>query len=269
MHISLKTYFRMLFNIVAIFSTLFGVIFVFVDFPESCNKLLLLSILVLFMFLVSFIICYVKSKSCQIVISKKTVLNIFFGDLFKMNGNIVIPVSEYFDMVVDEKYVSSKTLHGMFVKKIFSNNVMNLEQLITNNLKERGIEGIYDKKRKKFKYPVGTTAIIRIGDINYFLFVLTKFNRNNKAYCNIEDYYTALQRLLKNLNDFSQGQPIYMPLIGGGLSNVNMSKTDLIHSIILSIKSNRHFEAIAGINLILTDNIKNEVDLFDIQYCHK
>lgn len=263
---SIGRYFYITLSIV---STILGIIFMFLDLSDLniSIKISLLIISLILILLISLLANWIVSKKITIKISKNTNLNIFYGNIFDGKENIVIPVSEYFDMVVDEKYVSSKTLHGQFVNSIFSSNISELEEKIKASLAKE--KGTLDKKRNKKKYQIGTTAIIEKNGIRYFLVVLTKFNDKNKVYCNVEDYFSTIQKLLIYLHNYSQGGSIFLPLIGGGLSNVNMSKIDLIHSLIISMKSNPEFSAIGEVNLVLPKALKGEINLSDIKYCHK
>ena len=59
------------------------------------------------------------NRKCTFRIRNNLKINIFYGDLFEQKGNIIIPVNEYFDTIVDDKIIAEKTLHGQFVKKIF------------------------------------------------------------------------------------------------------------------------------------------------------
>ena len=45
-----------------------------------------------------------------------TLISITYGNLFKQNGWLVIPVNEYFDNCVDNKHVSKNSLHGQMLK---------------------------------------------------------------------------------------------------------------------------------------------------------
>jgi ABC-type transport system involved in cytochrome bd biosynthesis fused ATPase/permease subunit len=46
-----------------------------------------------------------KKEKLSLNIAKKLRTNIYYGDLFKVSGIIVIPVNEYFDTIVDDKII--------------------------------------------------------------------------------------------------------------------------------------------------------------------
>ncbi len=252
-----------------IYSTIVGFIFIFFDIT-TMDTIVKLAIVIAILFIIvatTFIINYLSAKKIEINLSNNTKLNVYYGDLFSEKGNIVIPVSECFDMVVDEKFVSSKTTHGHFVNNVFGSNIEELKEKINDCLTNVLPYDESNKNRKK--YDLGTTIVIEKNGNRYFLVVLTKFNDKDKAFCTIEDYYIVINRLLDYLHNYSQGEAIYLPLIGGGLSNVNMSKKDLINSLIIAMKSNNNFKAIGDINLVLHNSLKNDINLSDIKYSHR
>ena len=71
-----------------------------------------------------------KKKKLSVNLTTHVEANVFYGDLFQNNDIIVIPVNEYFDTVVDEKIISSNTLHGCFIKQFFDGNTKDLRQQI-------------------------------------------------------------------------------------------------------------------------------------------
>ncbi|MDA1379583.1 DUF6430 domain-containing protein [Plesiomonas shigelloides subsp. oncorhynchi] len=49
-------------------------------------------------------------------LTDKVKAEVYYGNLFDAQEIIVIPVNEYFDTIVDDKIISSKTVHGKFIK---------------------------------------------------------------------------------------------------------------------------------------------------------
>lgn len=80
-------------------------------------KIILILLFMLVNFGVAFVLGWPLSK-INLKISNKIDLNIYYDDLFNQNGIIIIiPVNEYFDTLVDERIISSSTVHGQFIKK--------------------------------------------------------------------------------------------------------------------------------------------------------
>lgn len=197
-------------------------------------------------------------------------LNIFYDDIFTQEGIIVIPVNEYFDTIVDDKIISSKTVHGIFIKQVFGGDEQNLKSKIKKSLKNE-TSTINEKRTNgnKLKYPLGTVAQVEKKGKIYFLVVLTRFNENNRAEIKKEEYQIVLTKLLNFTEQFSQGKVINIPLIGGGHSGVKLSKQKLLEFLLMSIHLNDNLTMINGINIVLHSSNKNEIDLNSLEYLYK
>ena len=162
--------------------------------------------------------------------TKKVKTNIFFGNLFDSKTNIVIPVNEYFDILVDDKIITKSSLHGTFINTIFGSNVEKLNEIIKKQL--IGINGIQNTNREKgnkIKYPIGTTILVEFNGKRYFLVALSCFDDYNKAYVSNKDYHQVIYLLLQSIHRFSQGEPVNIPLIGSGQSGVKLSKSFVLN----------------------------------------
>ncbi|MBF4354140.1 hypothetical protein EAY36_23095, partial [Vibrio anguillarum] len=57
-------------------------------------------------------------------------LNVKYGDIFAENGITVIPVNDFFDVLVDDEVISRNTLHGKLIEKYFSDDIELLDSEI-------------------------------------------------------------------------------------------------------------------------------------------
>lgn len=140
-----KIFLHHLATVLAFTATLGGFLFVFI--PMGSTSLLgkILSMVVFLVINLGYAMYKSRpKKKLTIFITKKLKVNIFFGDLFEGKTNIVIPVNEYFDTLVDDKVISSKTLHGMLVRYIFGGNEQNLINQINEQLKNNS--SFYEKQ---------------------------------------------------------------------------------------------------------------------------
>jgi len=202
--------------------------------------------------------------------TKKVKTNIFFGNLFDSKTNIVIPVNEYFDILVDDKIITKSSLHGTFINTIFGSNVEKLNEIIKKQL--IGINGIQNTNREKgnkIKYPIGTTILVEFNGKRYFLVALSCFDDYNKAYVSNKDYHQVIYLLLQSIHRFSQGEPVNIPLIGSGQSGVKLSKQEILEYLIFSIKMHDELTVSGGINIILYESSRDELDLNKIDFFSK
>lgn len=203
-----------------------------------------------------------------------------YGDIFSdkevlapnKRRNIVIPVNCCFDTKVDDDLVSSNTLHGIALNKLYATGLFDdhsLNEKIQNQLHNRQISATNltreAKRRGNLKrYPVGTVAEVKVSDIcTYFLLGLSTFDKDLKATTSDDDYVLALIRMLEYCNDRSQQFPVVMPLIGAGLSRTQKSENDILEYIIKLIQLNKNLLH-SDIHIVVRDSGKNRIAITDI-----
>lgn len=207
-------------------------------------------------------------------------LYVQYGDVFseaevlnpQKRRNIVIPVNRCFDTRVDDDLISSNTLHGIAMEKIYATGHFDADTLnseIQKTLEAQRIPFddvlISDKRSGNLRrYPAGTVAEIKISsNCTYFFLGLSSFDRNLKATTSDEDYVLALIRLLEFCNARSQQFPIVMPLIGAGLSRTQKNERDILEYIVKLIKmyeKSIHF----NIHIIVRENGKNCISITNL-----
>jgi len=177
-----------------------------------------------------------KPSSATIhIANSNTSLDIVFGDLFAQDGVRAIAVSEFFETELGAP-VSDKSLHGAFLKRHFSGYAESIDVQLATELKNEQPTVAEDKScGKKLCYPIGTTALIRVNEERYLLFALTKTNHENcKVYSDVELMWRALHRLWRRARVECNGYPLSLPLVGSGLSGLNLPTRDLLNLVILS-----------------------------------
>lgn len=227
----------------------------------SCPWLVILAILLVSAF---YALLTIRPKDkIKLKLTEKVKAEVFFGDLFSSKEIIVIPVNEYFDTIVDDKIISSKTLHGIFVKTYFDGNEADLKKQINNSL--NGVKHVDVNSRRslgnKKRYPLGTVCQVTKEDKIFFLVALTKFNQNERAEVKNSEYQRVLCDLFSYIEQNSQGRNVSIPLIGGGHSGVSLSKQKLLEFLLFSIGLKDNLTLVGGVNIVLHKSIKNEIDL--------
>lgn len=165
------------------------------------------------------------------------------GDLFnhgfesrrKQASIIVIPVNTSFDAHVTRKYegvetqaVSSKTLHGQWITRAnkAGTDESGLTRRIQDDLDLRG--AIHNEHGE---YPVGTIAVVELGNAIYYLLALSSFDKDNRAQCSKDNLELALTSLADFYDRNGQGADIYLPLIGTGLSRARLTYGESLNAI--------------------------------------
>lgn len=173
------------------------------------------------------------------------------GDILNSkNGIVIIPVNEYFDTIVDDKIVSSNSLHGKFIKKFFKDNINKLNSEIENSL--RGSD--YENNEQRYngnikKYKIGTVARIEYSNNIYLLLACTHFNNENMAGIDLYEYYYSIIKLLDYIHSKYYDKDIYIPLIGSsGLNRLELNKIDILINMISIINSYKKKLKIKGLS---------------------
>lgn len=253
-----------------------------------CSKLVALFSIIVISGVVSLV--YIGCKNSYLVWSKGIGrLTVMYGDLMNLGFEkpfwsfskrkkcmVVIPVNTYFDTIVDENpvevvhpIVSPNSLHGMWVKRLLGKNnetgASGLERAIFSYLDRQGTE--YDcierERGSRRSYPIGTCALIGgTNDVDFILLSLTRFDENNKAFCNKEWLIEATEKLLKFIDSHCQGYNCYVPLMGTNLARTGLSHKEVLQTIVSVMElynENIHY----SMNVVIYEGDKSKVSIFD------
>ncbi len=247
----------------AIFSTTMN------DWANKCPWSLLVGLFVLALI---YALYANRSKSkIEISLSAKVKAKVFFGDLFESTEIIVIPVNECFDTTVDDKIISSNTIHGKFIQSFFGGNESELKRQLKKGLaRYEPLETNLERKSgNKNKYSLGTVCEVKGGSKVFYLVALTRFNENHRAEVKNSEYQRVLCDLFSYIEQNSQGRKVSIPLIGAGHSGVSLSKQKLLEFLLFSIALNDDLTLINGVSVILHASVKKEIDLSSTEILFK
>lgn len=212
-----------------------------------------------------------SKRKIELSLSDKVKAKIFFGGLFESNEIIVIPVNEYFDTTVDDKIISSKTVHGKFIQRFFGGNDAELKKQIKKELKRYKVLGTNLERKfgNKNKYALGTVCEVKKGSKVFYLVALTRFNSNHRAEVRNSEYQRVLCDLFSYIEQNSQGRKVSIPLVGAGHSGVNLSKQKLLEFLLFSIALKDGLTLINGVDVVLHESITKEIDLSSTEILFK
>lgn len=149
------------------------------------------------------------------------------GDIFKEDGLKVIPFNEHFDTLVDEKIVSSKTLHGMFLNRYLYNEERSEEdrrecsdRILDAKFNRDNVENMNDGR--KISYKLGTIANYK----DFLLVAFSKFDENEKAYLSSEDYDKCMMTMWENILKYYPGRKIVLPVMGSGITKLDFAESE-------------------------------------------
>lgn len=230
---------------------------------------------------------------CCFFIDKNVVWNngtgkivVRYGDIikiaFKKDNDkkiIVIPVNTCFDTIVDSNIsslerpiVSPNTIHGKWINHIINSGISQseIDEKIKKYIRENNIIpskelSIEQKARgNKLCYKRGTVVpFSNEENITFFLLALSEFDSNNNAQCNKEGFIDCIKSLISFYDKHGQGFKMYLPLMGTGLSRVELSHIEALNKI--TTLFDLYNDQIHGeINIIVYDKDKDKVSILDV-----
>lgn len=205
---------------------------------KSLNRLLWLG---LFIF-VSFIYAIIKVRPKSVIEisipNSRTNIQVIFGDLFKFDGFKAIPMSRFFFEGQPSDLIEEKSLPPQLMKNYFNSDFQLFKNIIEQNL--LGKEYIIEERgnRKDKGYELGTTVPIKINNELFLLFALTQtelaeFKTNNNA--DLSALTKSISGLLETARKYAGGQPINLPLIGSGVSGIDLPLDQILELNILAV----------------------------------
>jgi hypothetical protein len=213
---------------------------------------------------------YLRKKAKITIKSIGMEVNIKRGDLFKETGVIVIGVNDFFDTIVDDTHISSRSLHGMMILKHWGGNVGDLDSQIQNGLASNVFESVKrDGIAKEKRYPLGTSVLVKDSHGKRFLLVaLTRTNAvTHRTHAELRDLYDAVKGSLTVARETANGDPVSLPLMGGGNARIKAPKQALFNVMLSSILSEclENEKVSSQINIVLHPNSLKGLNLFAIE----
>ncbi len=187
------------------------------------------------------------------------------GDILASTGWKLIPFNEYFDTQVDDVIIAHNSLNGKYIDSLGDNDKEALKQAITTDNKSPLHKHI-SPDGAKTRYELGTIKVFQ----EVMMLALTHFNEQNEAYTNRAEYEHTLRKMWKEIRRTYQGKQINIPLIGGGLTQLDdmteKPNDQLLRCILCTLRtSNVTFDENVQINIILTKKALETVNLYELK----
>lgn len=175
----------------------------------------------------------IESHSCRIWADGPSSLDVVEGDLFELASSevgdfikriAVIPVDVDFTTQIatsleelDEGGISPKSVHGKWLLGLMSGGMSKTEisERIVSVLERQGLDGS--------GVPVGTVSVVDLGATAYYLLAISRMDEGGNTRSSKGEIDLALSRLVDFYDRHGQGYPLYVPLVGTGLSRARLS----------------------------------------------
>ena len=176
------------------------------------------------------------------------------GDIFIEKGLKVIPFNEKFDTEVDDKIISKNSLNGKFLnRRDLVKDINSFKNELKKEMKKEMIEGTD-------RYKLG--SIFKWNN-EYLITSFSKFDDKNQAYLKLENYYLFLEKFWENLSAVYSGEDIVIPLLGSGITRLDIEDEDLLKMMLLTLKmSRKKFDRII---IALTEDKLEKIDLYHLK----
>lgn len=216
-------------------------------------------LLILFMsFLYAYLKMFCKKKKLELEINKRTRLYVQKENLMDANGVKVIPVNEYFDTHNGDGIINPSSLHGKFIS-LFDGRIHELEQKVKNQLSQ--IQPLPSNRQRTMvpglpqkRYPLGTCIRIADNEDTYMLVAITRFDENEHVDVATEEYPEIIRKMFNGIEHLQDGKPIYLPLIGSGISGYQLTNMQLLDTLVQMAHNADHLAVTQGIHICIYDD---------------
>ena len=199
-------------------------------------------------------------------------IRVAFGDLFDESGIKVIPVSQF---MYEIDVVPSSIQANLISRFIQSNEGVQgvqkykdaLDKALANSNSNEVQRGKSSESEKKFH--VGTTALITHLQSKYILLALTETESPNhipQSNCDSQRLWNAMSMMWADARKYSRGNNLSIPLIGSGVSGLQLEPEKLLELTMLSLV----FAIVEGgmvtsgtISIILHPRLSGTIDLME------
>jgi Domain of unknown function (DUF6430)/Effector-associated domain 2 len=170
------------------------------------------------------------------------------GDLLNERIDLVIAFSDTFDTVPDGVVIHPSSLQGQLVKRLYGDNVEELDRDLSRALSAVPValtENRNAKARGKLtRYPIGTVATLEQGHRRIFAVAVSHMGNDLIAQSSHAFLDRSLSLLWREVRRHDRSRSIAMPIIGSGLSRVDLSHTSLLLEIMSSFVKETQRETI-------------------------
>lgn len=212
---------------------------------------------------------YKKQDSIRLKINNSEI-EVKFGDIFSEEADLkAIAFNEYFDTKVDDVIISASSLNGQYIKKYYGQNVQELDKIIEKDQHiHENVAGRNGTRPagKKVKYKLGSVVVVG----NYLLVAFSHFDKDNKAYLEINDYISCLLNFWNEVDRVYAGKTVVLPLLESGITRFKgyegISDQELLELIIWTFKVSRiRFTYPAKAKIVIFDGKKDIINLLSLK----
>ncbi len=202
-------------------------------------------------------------------------IKVIKGDLFsyafgrrdgKKNKIVVIPFNTAFDTHLTTKaerqtnpLVSKNTIHGELLYRLSVKGISSEE--LSDRIREDLVSnGLLIGNEERLHLPIGTVATLDEGNATLYLLAISDFDNKNNAQSTAENIRLSLQCLIEHYDHKGQGNDLYIPLIGTGMSRAGLDYQDSFDLITKVLLENRK-RINGGVNIVVQPKVIDKLTI--------
>ncbi len=171
------------------------------------------------------------SKVSYKVPKKDIRFDVIIGDIFKVNGQIIISSNSTFDTDMQSGLISRNSLQGQLAIQYFEGQTTEIDRQIDKSLEnDRFMENIA-RPGKKREYPIGTVARVTGHGKNFYLVAMSHMNSNKTAYSDVKILDEALEKLWENMASKAELGDIIISAMGTGRGRISLPRKKVVEKI--------------------------------------
>jgi hypothetical protein len=209
---------------------------------------------------------YERRKTTFQVPTTSSYVTIKFGNIFEENADWLIGVNEFFDGQLGQ-VIAKTSVHGQFITNAFNGNEKQFRVAVEAALAHLPRTQTTRPSQPSMSYEIGTTAVLANGPHKAFLVAMSQTNHiTHKAGSTVPMMWDAMKGALQAVHNHGNGQPLAMPLIGNGLSSVNIEPQHLLRLIVLAIVDfGRKIGLPKQVTIVLPEACFEQLDIREIR----
>jgi hypothetical protein len=193
-------------------------------------------------------------------------IRIVVGDLFEQGSNVVVGMSDTFAVATPE-IIHPGSVQGQMLERVWGGDAVALREELLEALKtEEPISG-HSHARNQVRFPIGTVATLRRNGFKYFCVAYSHMDNQNRAIATMPGITEALYSVWDAVDVAGNGQRVCCPLIGQGLSRLNVLTKDAslrLLALTFALRSNQARIA-SGLEIVLRQQDAERLDLREFQ----
>lgn len=185
-----------------------------------------------------------KNKYTAKVNNRDVSITLQIGDIFKIEGALIIPVNNRLDVDNNGIVAKSSSILRFFIDLVYNKTQAHLALDISNQLQDSSkwySNFILTENPRTYK--IGTVVPIYRDEKQFYLLCNSILNEQNRSKSTEDDLRNSLVELWAYLSHCGSKDILVIPILGTGHGRIHMTREEVIKEIVLSFLSSLGIES--------------------------